>query len=138
MIKRKLTVLFITAIMLISVLSPVYAEEEELSLPVKTLMALGILEDDLTFDEEKEVTRGEFIEMVMNIVGDVVYRNEIEFSDVPNDHPSYNAVMSAASMGLISGIGNGEFLPDEQITFAQAVRMLVNLAGYTSRAEYEG
>ena len=138
MMKRKAIALFMTAVMTASVMIPVYAEEETLTQPVKTLMSLGIIEDSLEFDYEKAVTRIEFIEMVMNIADSNTYSTEIEFSDVTEDLPGYDAVMSAASMGLIIGTGNGLFEPDKQITFAQAIRTLVSLAGYTSQAEYLG
>lgn len=137
-VRKRIMILFMTAALLVSLAAPAYAEEKILAQPVKVLMALGIMENDPAFEDEKAVTRGEFTRMVMHIAGDTGYQGNTVFSDVPEEHPAYDAVMRAASTGLISGVGGDAFLPDEQITFAQAVRMLVDLAGYGSQAEYEG
>lgn len=44
---------------------------------------------------------------------------KVKFSDVPETMWCYKAVMSMAEKGLVSGIGNGKFDPNETLTYAQ-------------------
>ena len=65
------------------------------------------------------------------------------FSDVTPAHWSYMYVSRAAKAGVVSGMGDGSFLPDETLTFAQFVSVIVRVCGLeTVRAEgapwYEG
>lgn len=64
----------------------------------------------------------------------------VVFSDVPPGHWAYPYVTALAAKGIISGVGNGAFAPDQPVTREQFVRLLANAAaaepsGYTSRFE---
>ena len=93
--------------------------------------------------------------MVVNFMGmgdDVVlHSTRTIFTDVPSSHWARGYVNLAASTmledggasgsdseqkpagtPLISGIGDGRFLPDSQLTYAQAVTILIRVLGYSS------
>lgn len=46
------------------------------------------------------------------------------FTDVPKSHWAYTFVEQAAEKGWVTGVGNGKFMPDGQVTYAQLVTML--------------
>ena len=56
---------------------------------------------------------------------------EAGFTDVPEDHPFYAAVMDCAAKGITSGYADGTFKPGNSVTRAQFCVML-------SRAFYPG
>lgn|GEM_PF-1361993 len=60
------------------------------------------------------------------------------FTDVPEEHPAFNAAHLAMQMGHVSGYGDGTFRPEVHITNEQAVKMLVSMLGYTPRAGERG
>ena len=75
------------------------------------------------------ITRAEFAELVYNM-GIVAAGNEKKtFTDVAESHPRYEAIMAAASAGLVGGYADGTFLPDRTITRAQVVTVINNAYG---------
>lgn len=46
------------------------------------------------------------------------------FTDVPKSHWAYTFVEQAAEKGWVTGVGDGKFMPDGQVTYAQLVTML--------------
>jgi hypothetical protein len=85
------------------------------------------------FYPEKNVTRAEFLVMAMNAVGitDLPTCEATAFFDDGAIAPSMKGYVAAAyTMGIISGTGVGGelcFLPDEEITRAQAAVMVQNV-----------
>ena len=49
------------------------------------------------------------------------------FSDVPTTHWAYTAIEEMADRGVVSGIGNGKFAPDQDVTPSQFALMLGQL-----------
>ena len=49
------------------------------------------------------------------------------FKDVPRTHWAYAAIEDLAEQGIISGKGNGSFAPDDYVTTAQFVSMLMRM-----------
>ena len=49
------------------------------------------------------------------------------FKDVPRTHWAYSAVEEMADRGIVSGVGNGKFNPNDYVTNAQFVSMLMRL-----------
>lgn len=49
------------------------------------------------------------------------------FKDVPKGHWAYNAIEELADQGIISGMGNGDFKPNDSVTTAQFVSMLMRM-----------
>lgn len=61
-----------------------------------------------------------------------------EFSDVAKDNPNYNYIGLIEKKGIADGYGNGNFKPDENITYYEAVKMIVCMLGYKPEAEIKG
>lgn len=49
------------------------------------------------------------------------------FKDVPKGHWAYNAIEELADQGIVSGVGNGRFKPNDYVTTAQFVSMLMRM-----------
>ncbi|MDS1029513.1 S-layer homology domain-containing protein [Bacillota bacterium LX-D] len=56
------------------------------------------------------------------------------FADVPADHPYYKYIKAACDKGIVSGTGTNRFNPDEPLTRAQAVNMLIRTMGFEGLA----
>lgn len=57
------------------------------------------------------------------------------FDDVPATHWANGYVSFAASRGLVLGVAPGRFAPNDQVTYAQAITMLVRLLGRDESAQ---
>lgn len=110
---------------------------------VELLTRLDIMEgyEDKTFQPDKKVTRAEFAKLIMNSLGQVYdgtsagYWEEAgygkEFTDVKRDYWAWEYITAAVSENIINGMGNGTFAPEANVTYAQAMKMLVCAAGYS-------
>lgn len=98
------------------------------------------------FNPGQVLTRAQFCTMVVNFMckGDdvVLHSTRTIFTDVDSTHWARGYVNLAASTTiggsekqagspLISGVGDGRFLPDQQITLDQAVTILIRVLGYS-------
>ncbi|MPM12603.1 hypothetical protein SDC9_58957 [bioreactor metagenome] len=54
------------------------------------------------------------------------------FSDVGSSHWAHSYVNLAYTEGLVNGYGNGTFGPDDPVTVAQAVTIVLRILGYTT------
>ena len=63
---------------------------------------------------------------------------EVVFTDVPSTHWAYPYVTEMASLGVVNGIGNGKFAPDQSISSAEFSTMLANLFFADELAAYQG
>lgn len=97
------------------------------------------------FSPKNNLTRGEFCAMVVQFMGlgdkVVLHSTRTIFSDVTASHWALGYVNLAASTTtggegasspLISGVGNGQFMPNANITFAQATTILIRVLGYSN------
>ncbi len=104
------------------------------------LSELGILEegaqDSHTSDEV--VSRGAFVRDVMATLGVELSGQVSPFSDVDDSHPYGPAIVTAYYMGIVSGFGDGTFLPDDAMTYDQAVSVLMKGMGYAGIIERSG
>ncbi|RKD26935.1 Ig-like domain (group 2) [Caminicella sporogenes DSM 14501] len=83
---------------------------------VKELVEIGIISGypDKTFKPEKEITRAEFITMLVKAFN-LERRREKEFKDIKG-HWAKEEIKLAASNGIIEGYEDGTCRPDEKIT----------------------
>ena len=81
-------------------------------------------------EEEKNmtVTRGVFSSYLASLLSEkgvsVHDGNEEHFCDVTAEHPNYDDIMYLKKLSIISGVGNGEFRPDDNITYQDAATMI--------------
>lgn len=103
-----------------------------------------------TFNPGGRLTKAQFCTMAVNFLqkGEEVprYATRTIFTDVRGSHWARSYINLAASImltegdgensrsvPLISGVGDGRFLPDSEITLAEASTILLRALGYTSR-----
>ncbi len=72
----------------------------------------------------EDVTRNEFVKMMVVTVGKYDKNATVDFADLPSTHWSYAYVASAVNAGLVNGIGEGLFGTDGRIS-RQDVAVLV-------------
>lgn len=99
-----------------------------------------------TFNPGGQLTRAEFCVMAVQVLGrgSEVPRHTTRtiFTDVTSSHwaRGYINLASSITIGggdneagsrLISGVGTGQFKPDNLITYAQAVTILIRMLGYS-------
>lgn len=74
--------------------------------------------------------RAMFVTVLYNIEGTPSVSANSGFSDVPSDSYYADAVSWATEAGIVSGIGNGQFAPDDSISRQQLATMLHRYAEY--------
>ncbi len=109
-----------------------------------TLTKLGVIngyeesDNTFTFRPEGKITRAEFTKMLVTALGRGNHTTEpTEFSDVAGHWARFN-IKTAYDMGIINGFDDGTFRPDEQVTYEQALKMMVCTLGYIDFAEGKG
>ncbi len=143
---KKICSLLMALILMLSVV-PAFAEDtaETVNTPseryykdVEILTSLGIYSfGDRAFDST--VTRGEFAKMVADLIGaDTAGADCNCFSDVTAETKNRGAIHAVSSMGLMNGMGDSTFRPDDSITYMQAIKVLVSALGYKPLADAEG
>ncbi len=123
--------------------SDVPTDNNSFSEAIYTLSDLGIIKGDAgadTFRPKANISREEFSVIVDRIMGmgDLnITVNDYVFSDVTPetcDDWSIKATKIAYDLKIVSGMGDGTFAPKANVTFEQAVKMIVCALGYNSEA----
>lgn len=112
---------------------------------VEVLSALGIVPGytDGTFKPEGEITRAEAATMIvgaMNLTEDAkAAAGTSQFADV-NTQANWATgyVNVGVAQGFISGMGDGSFAPQSNVTYAQMCVMLTSITGYGEYASKNG
>ena len=103
---------------------------------VQTLSSLEILNgyEDGTFKPEGDITRAEFCAVVCRALGLEGSANgakgATQFTDVAADHWASGYINLAAGQKIVNGYGDGKFGPEDNVTYEQAVKMLVVALGF--------
>lgn len=153
-VKSLLASLALSAVMLTATLpthavSSSFSDIQDSSTAVNAdiLRLMGVVSGsgDNLFTPNDNLTRAQFCVMVVNMMGlgsqVPVHNTRTIFRDVTARHWARGFINLAASTTvgaaadgsgsrLISGVGNGMFQPDTQITYAQAITILLRVLGY--------
>lgn len=103
---------------------------------VARLGALDIIVgyEDGTFKPDNSITRAEFAAIVVRALGmeDIARGSaaNTKFADVLASHWASGYINLASAQGIIVGYPDGTFKPEAQVTYSEAVAMLVRLLGY--------
>lgn len=102
------------------------------------LKAISVFDDEDNLDQI--VTRAEFAGYIARIleVDEYIRKDERYFADVPATYWKSNSINGLAARGIINGNGDSTFRPDDNITYSEAVTILIKAMGYDSRAKFEG
>ena len=106
-----------------------YADE------INSLAKLEIIRGDENgnFNPDKTLTRAEFATLICRIRGEEDEALKIiksSFSDVPSNHWACGYITKATELGIVNGYGNNKFGPSDDLTYEQAVTVLVRAWGY--------
>ena len=108
---------------------------------VSTLSSLDILTgfEDGSFQPDGDITRAQFAAVVCRALGASVSGNAVTgFSDVASDHWASGYIAYVAGQKIVNGMGDGTFAPEANVTFEQAVKMLVVALGFEPMAAQKG
>ncbi|MBO5452982.1 MAG: S-layer homology domain-containing protein [Clostridia bacterium] len=98
-----------------------------------SLQERGLLQgNENGLDLLKPLTRIEAATMLLRAMGESTESEASvqTFSDVPQSHWGYGAAENAYSLGLIQGVGNEMFAPDEPVTSTQFATMILRAGSY--------
>ena len=141
---RKITSLFIAFTMIVSMCTSIaFAQDVKFSDvaddhvhygAIYNLVNRGVLNgyEDGTFKPENTITRAEFAKVIMvSELGDANISSSLvaKFSDT-NGHWANRYIAAAVNAGIINGYPEGTFKPDNTVTYAEAVKMVVCALGY--------
>lgn len=104
--------------------------------PINLGVALGLFTGygDGTFVPEGDITRAEFAAIVIRALGYDAQANGAKgstmFTDVASSHWASGYINLATAQGIINGYGDGTFGPEDNVTYEQAVKMVVVALGY--------
>lgn len=110
---------------------------------ILTLQVLGIVDGDENgnFKPSEELRRDEAAKLLMTAFsydGTEYAPRATEYTDVGAEHWASGYIQAAADIGIIAGMGDGTYAPDDEITFEQACALIVRALGYDLFAEEYG
>ncbi len=112
--------------------------------PVQILSALNIMVGDENgeFRLDDTIIRSEVAKMAIHAMGleDAAEssKGKTTFNDVSTEHWANGYINLAVSQGLLVGDGDGNFRPNDPITYAEAMVIMVKATGYAVSAEQNG
>jgi len=135
---RKLVALLVALTFLFSIVAPVMAATpSEAEKAADKLNVLGIIEGypDGSFGLDRNITRAEFAKIAVVAAGlkdaaEQLVNFPSQFSDVKVGEWYTGWINMAASQGFVKGDPAGTFRPNDNITYAEVVTVLVRLLGY--------
>ena len=102
---------------------------------------LGIMVGDNqgNFNPYKTVTRAEMATIICRMLGETEnLPSSTAFTDVPIGHWANAYVGKAAELRIVNGYGGGKFGPSDNVTYEQAVTMVVRAIGEAETAAQYG
>lgn len=115
--------------------------DTELSEAMEVLRMFDIISDyyDYNTNYKKEVSRADFADAVAKLISNSAYEpTEVYYYDVPTNHYAYKSIAMLTSLGVINGVGDNLFKPDDFIEDSQAYKILLSVMGYGPVAEVNG
>lgn len=112
-----------------------YAEYAE---AITYVNEIGIMVGDEqgNFNPNKTVTRAEMATIICRVLNETENLSaSAVFSDVSIIHWAYGYVSKAAELGIVNGYGNGSFGPSDNVTYEQAVTMIVRAIGWNAEID---
>ena len=100
--------------------------------PINAMTSMGFINGytDDTFRPDNYITRAEFVTMIMQNT-DLEEIKDLPFNDVTDDMWAGKYISAAYNAGYISGYEDGSFLPNANITRAEAVAIINRVIGRT-------
>ncbi|MBQ8539935.1 MAG: S-layer homology domain-containing protein, partial [Clostridia bacterium] len=109
---------------------------------INLLSGLGIITGygNGVFKPDHTVTRAEAATIIVRTLGmaDDVEQGSTIFSDVKSSHWASGYINKAVENGIINGFPDGTFLPEDNVTYEQIVKMVVCAIGHDPKANELG
>ncbi len=109
---------------------------------IETLSAEGLVEgiDELNFAPSVPVTRADFAKSLVNTLGLCARKYNVadSFSDVAADAHYAREIAIGKAIGIFTGMGDGTFAPEANITRQDAIVLCVRALRYINRLGGEG
>jgi len=150
-LKKLMSVILTVAMLLSMAVSGVYAatftdvdDSNKAYEAIEVLSALGVLagREDGTFDAEADIKRSEFAAVICRAMNQEAAAagstGASKFADVASNHWALGYINWAADQGIVNGMGDGTFAPDANVTYQQAVTMIVRALGFDALAVKRG
>lgn len=115
--------------------------EEKLEASISTLARFNILNgyEDGTFRPKANITRAEFAKIICQaFLFETSGGIGTEFADVKEEHWAKEYIYTAKKLGIINGTAPETFAPEDNITYEQAIKMVVASLGYQEEATQKG
>lgn len=109
---------------------------------ISELVNYGIINgyDDGTFKPEESITRAEFAKMIICATG--YNYNEYDFfgdfADVSDSHWAKDYIYVSKKLGIVNGTSSTTFEPESNITYEQAIKIIVCSLGFGDDAINQG
>ena len=139
-LNKVFAMLLVVAMMMTSVVFADFsdvADDAAYAEAVNVGVALGLFTgyEDGTFQPEGNITRAEFAAMVVRALNQENQAKSAAtaitaFPDVAADHWANGYINIASKKGIINGYEDGTFRPENNVTFEEAVKMLVVAIGH--------
>lgn len=98
---------------------------------IEFMKGFGMLPDELLTDETPaNITRAQAAYALATVTGTLSTDNGDFFKDVAEDSIYKDDIYSVYNYGLMNGTDERVFSPDENLTYFQAMKVLLTLAGY--------
>lgn len=148
---KKVTSFILSAVMMLgftvssfAAVSP-DAQNSKYKEAIELLGALEIMVGDAesgNFRPDDTIRRSEFAKVAVTAMGmeNIASSSDqpTRFPDVVENHWANGYINVASNQGIVIGDDEGNFRPDDTITYAEAVTVLVRLIGHTPVAEKKG
>lgn len=103
---------------------------------VEVLNKLSIVNgyEDGTFGPDNNVTRAEFAAMLLRMLGldQTIAPQEAPFPDVAVEYWAAGTIDSAKRSGIITGYEDGTFGPEKNVSYEEALTMIIRAIGYSN------
>ncbi len=124
------------------------ADDSAYAEAIETLSKLNIFTGDdqdgdgvMSFRPEDKVTRAEFAALIARIQGfegTAMSQTTTIFNDVPATHWASGYIAQATNQGIVNGYGDGNFGPEDEVKYEEAIKMIMATLGYEPYAKQEG
>lgn len=89
-------------------------------------------------EDDTAISRAESVSYIMDIVGIGLSGEKSAFSDVPEEYEYYTQITEAYNLKYVNGVGDGKFEPDDGIKPAHLKKVVADVLGYKTYADYLG
>ena len=114
---------------------------EKQSETVALLNAIGVLPDISDEQALEQITRADFAEIVVNMLGgadELTSAPRRIYTDVLPEDPAAPSIEYLYDKGIMIGYENAEFRPQNPITVSEVLKVMIVITGYSVYAEQSG